>query len=259
VSNGHDEPTSESTRATARRSTRAERQAAGAAALPVTVAVVSQSRAQVGELQVPAAVIAGPVREHLLHDMVKSQLASRRAGTAAAKTRHFVSGGGKKPWKQKGTGRARAGSTRSPIWRGGAVIFPPQPRDYSYRLPRSARLAALRAALAARHGEGKLVVVDRLALPEPKTKRMVECLAGLGIEGSALVVLGSRDDGVQRAGRNLPRVKVILATGLNVYDVLGHVNLIMTREAMEQVAARLGDGPAGQVAGDVAGEVDGTA
>jgi large subunit ribosomal protein L4 len=117
----------------------------------------------------------------------------------------------------------------------------------------------LRAALAARHGEGKLEVFDRLALPEPKTKRTVECLAGLGIEGSALVVLGSRDDGVQRAGRNLPRVKVILATGLNVYDVLGHVNLIMTREAMEQVVARLGNGPAGQVAGDVAGEVDGTA
>jgi len=208
----------------------------------VSVPVVSQSRAHVGELDVPAAVVAGPVREHLLHDMVLSQLASRRSGTAAAKTRHFVRGGGKKPWRQKGTGRARAGSSRSPLWRGGAVIFPPQPRDYSYRLPRSARLAALRAVLAARHGEGKLLVVDRLELPEPKTKRMIECLAGLGIEGSALVVLGTRDDAVQRASRNLPHVKAILATGLNVYDVLGHVHLIMTREAMEQVAARLGDG-----------------
>src|SRR5262245_12301547 len=173
--------------------------------------------------------------------MVKSQRASRRAGTAAAKTRHFVSGGGKKPWKQKGTGRARAGSSRSPLWRGGAVIFPPQPRDYSYRLPRSARQAALRVALAVRHGEGKLVVVDRLELPEAKTKRMLECLAGLGIDGSVLVVIGGRDDAVQRAGRNLPHVKVMCADGLNVYDVLGHATLVLTRDAMEQVAARLGD------------------
>ena len=216
-----------------------------AAATTVTVPVMSQARAQVGELVVPAAVLAGPVREHLLHEMVKSQLASRRAGTAAAKTRHFVSGGGKKPYKQKGTGNARAGSTRSPIWRGGAVIFPPQPRDYSYRLPRSARIAALRSVLAARHQDGKLLVVDGLALSEPKTKRMVECLAGLGIQGGALVVLGSADDAIQRAGRNLPNVKVILARGLNVYDVLAHPNLIITREAMEQLADRLGRGRAG--------------
>jgi large subunit ribosomal protein L4 len=208
----------------------------------VTVAVVSQSRAHVGDLEVPAVVVAGPVREHLLHEAVKSQLASRRGGTAAAKTRHFVRGGGKKPWRQKGTGRARAGSSRSPLWRGGAVIFPPQPRDYSYRLPRSARQAALRAALAARHAEGKLVVVDRLELAEPKTKRMIECLAGLGVDGSALLVLAAADDAVQRAARNLPHVKVIQTAGLNVYDVLGHATLVMTRAAMEQVAARLGEG-----------------
>ncbi len=207
----------------------------------VTVPVVSQTRTPVGDLEVPAVVVAGPVREHLLHDMVKSQLACRRAGTAAAKTRHFVRGGGKKPWKQKGTGRARAGSSRSPLWRGGAVIFPPQPRDYSYRLPRSARAAALRAAIAVRHAEAKLVVVDALTLAAPKTKQMIACLAELGIEGSALVVLGGRDEAVQRAGRNLPHVKVILAAGLNVYDVLGHATLIVTREAMEQLSSRLGD------------------
>jgi large subunit ribosomal protein L4 len=219
----------------------------------VTVPVVSQTRAPAGDLHVPAVVVAGPVREHLLHEAVKSQLAARRAGTAAAKTRRFVRGGGKKPWKQKGTGRARAGSSRSPLWRGGSVIFPPQPRDYSYRLPRSARLAALRAVLAARHGEGKLLVLDRLALEAPKTKHMVACLAGLGVEGSALIVLGGRDDAIQRAGRNLPHVKVILASGLNVYDVLGHATLILTREAMEQVAARLGDtatAPAADAKGD---------
>jgi large subunit ribosomal protein L4 len=207
----------------------------------VKIAVVSQTRGDAGQIEVPAAILAGPVREGLLHEMVKSQLASRRAGTHATKTRGFVSGGGKKPWRQKGTGRARAGSIRSPLWAGGAVIFGPQPRDYSYQLPKSARKAALRSALAARHGEGKLVVVDSLALSEPKTKRMVECLAGLGVEGSALIVLGSPNDGVMRAARNLPRVKVLLAGGLNVYDVLKHQTLVLTREALEQLVGRLGE------------------
>jgi large subunit ribosomal protein L4 len=208
----------------------------------VTLDVVSQTRTKVADLQVPAAVLSGPVRPHLLHEMVKSQLASRRAGTHSTKTRAFVSGGGKKPWKQKGTGRARAGSSRSPIWAGGAVVFGPLPRDYSYKLPKSARRAAVRSALAARHAEGKLVVVDAIKLEEAKTKRMVEALKGLGIEGSALIVLGGADDAVARAARNLPHVKVIQAVGLNVYDVLGHVNLVFTRDGLEQVVSRLGEG-----------------
>jgi large subunit ribosomal protein L4 len=208
----------------------------------VTLPVVSQTRAKVADLDVPAAVVAGPVRPHLLHEMVKSQLASRRAGTHSTKTRAFVSGGGKKPWKQKGTGNARAGSSRSPIWTGGAIVFGPLPRDYSYKLPKSARRAALCSALAARHAEEKLVVVDALKLEEAKTKRMVETLKGLGIEGSVLVVLGTADESIARAARNLPHVKVIQSVGLNVYDVLGHVNLVFTREGLEQVVARLGEG-----------------
>src|SRR5207247_4401211 len=209
----------------------------------VTLPVVSQSRAPAGQVEVPAAVVAGPVREHLLHAAVQSQMAGRRAGTAATKTKGFVSGGGKKPWRQKGTGRARAGSSRSPIWAGGGTIFGPQPRSYTYRLPKTARRAALRAAVAARHSTGKLLVVDGLQLPEAKTKRMVECLHGLGLEGeSVLVVLAHPDDAVQRAARNLPGVKVLLAGGLNVYDVLGHAALVMTREALERVVARLRDG-----------------
>ena len=207
----------------------------------VKIPVVSQTRGDAGQIEVPATVLAGPVREGLLHEMVKSQLASRRAGTHATKTRGFVSGGGKKPWRQKGTGRARAGSIRSPLWAGGAVIFGPQPRDYSYQLPKSARKAALRSALAARHGEGKLVVVDALSLAEPKTKRMIECLAGLGVEGSALIVLGTANTAVERAARNLPHVKTILVGGLNVYDVLKHATLVITREALEQLVARLGE------------------
>jgi large subunit ribosomal protein L4 len=200
---------------------------------------VSQTREARGNVEVPAAVLAGPVREHLLYEAVRSQLASRRAGTASTKTRAFVSGGGKKPWKQKGTGRARAGSIRSPIWAGGAVVFGPQPRDYSYRLPKSARRAALKSALAARHADGHLLVVEDLRLAEAKTKRMVECLRGLGIEGSALLVLGEVDVSVARACRNLPNVKVLPAGALNVVDVLRHANLVMTRDALTRVVARV--------------------
>ena len=207
----------------------------------VTLPVMSQSRQKVGEIEVPAAVVAGPVREHLLHAAVQSQLAGRRAGTAATKTKGFVSGGGKKPWRQKGTSRARAGSIRSPLWAGGGTIFGPQPRDYSYRMPKTARRAALRAALASRHGEGKLLVVDALTLPEAKTKQMVECLRGLGLEGaSVLIVLAESDAAVERAARNLPGVKVLSVGGLNVYDVLGHAHLVMSRAALEHLAGRLG-------------------
>jgi large subunit ribosomal protein L4 len=211
----------------------------------MTLAVVSQTRAQVGNVEVPAAVFGGPVREPLLHAVVRSQLAERRAGTAATKTKGFVSGGGKKPWRQKGTGRARAGSIRSPLWAGGGTIFGPQPRDYGYRLPKSARRAALCSALAARHAEGKVLVVDQLALPEAKTKRMVECLRGLGLEGeSVLVVLAEADAAVERAARNLPGVKVLRVAGLNVYDVLDHAHLVLTRAALDQVVTRLRRGEA---------------
>src|SRR5205823_14034014 len=181
------------------------------------------ARERVGGVQGPAALVAGPVREYLLHEAVRRQLAARRAGTVSTKTRGFVSGGGKKPWRQKGTGRARAGSIRSPVWAGGGTIFGPQPREWANRLPKTARRAALRSALADRHGGGTLVVVDGLRLAEPKTKRMLECLHGLGLDGaSVLIVLAEADEAIQRAARNLPGVKVLQAAGLNVYDVLGH-------------------------------------
>jgi large subunit ribosomal protein L4 len=206
----------------------------------LTIPVVSQRRQPVGEIEVPAVVVAGPVREHLLFETVRAQRASRRAGTVATKTRGLVSGGGKKPWRQKGTGRARAGSSRSPLWAGGGTIFGPQPRDHAYRLPRSARRAALRAALASRYGAGALTVVDRLSVPEAKTKRLVEVLRELGLEAtSVLVVLGEHDVALERAGRNLPRVRVLLVGGLTVYDVLGHAHLLLTRAALEQLVARL--------------------
>jgi large subunit ribosomal protein L4 len=204
--------------------------------------VLSLAREQVGTIEVPAPLVSGPVRTHLLYEAVKSQRASWRAGTHATKTRAEVSGGGKKPWKQKGTGRARAGSIRSPLWPGGAIIFGPQPRNYDYRMPRGARRAALCAALATRHGEQKLLVLDSFTLPEPKTKRALEVLGRLGLSGSTLLVLPEIDPLVWRAVRNLPKVKVVAEGGLTVYDILGHENLVVTQAALERLAARVGGG-----------------
>jgi len=206
---------------------------------PVTVQVLSQQNQAVGELTLPAAVFNGPVRRHLLYDVVRMQQANRRAGTAATKTRGFVSGGGKKPWRQKGTGRARAGSSRSPLWVGGATIFGPQPRDYSYRLPASARKAALRSALAAKVRDGKLMVLDKIELEAPKTKLFAQVMANLQVE-NALVVIAERDDALERAARNLPLIKVIRVAGANVYDLLRYDRLIVMRDAVAALEGRVG-------------------
>jgi large subunit ribosomal protein L4 len=205
----------------------------------MTVPVLSQANVPVGEVTLPAEVFSGPVRRHLLYETVKMQLANRRSGTAATKTRAFVRGGGKKPWKQKGTGRARAGSTRSPIWVGGATIFGPQPRDYSYRLPASARKAALRSALAAKLRDGQLLVLDRIALESPKTRLLVKLLGDLQVT-NALIVLPAKDDTIERAARNLSHVKVLRAEGANVYDLLRYDRLIVTQEAVDALQRRLG-------------------
>jgi large subunit ribosomal protein L4 len=206
---------------------------------PVTVPVLSQHNETVGEVSLPAEVFNGPVRRHLLYEAVRMQRANRRAGTAATKTRGFVSGGGKKPWRQKGTGRARAGSIRSPLWVGGATIFGPQPRDYSYRIPASARKAALRSALAAKVREGKLLVVDKITLDAPKTKLLAKLVADLHVD-NALIVIPGRDDSLERAARNLPHVKVLRAEGTNVYDLLRYDRLVMTQEAVDALVRRLG-------------------
>ena len=206
---------------------------------PAHVAVVDMGNAEVGTVALPE-WFNGPVNDDPMFEQVLSQLASRRSGSAATKTRAYVRGGGKKPWRQKGTGRARAGSSRSPLWRGGAVIFGPQPRSYAYRLPKQARRAALRSALAQKVRDGQLIVMDRLAMDEPKTKRMQAVLAALGIGGSALFILPARDRSVELSARNLPRVHVMTVDGLNVYDVLRHERLVMIRDALTAVEGRLG-------------------
>ncbi|MGH7811511.1 MAG: 50S ribosomal protein L4 [Candidatus Binatia bacterium] len=184
------------------------------------------------------AIFGAKTRTHLLHQAVVMQLANRRAGSAATKSKGFVRGGGKKPWRQKGTGRARAGSTRSPIWVGGGTVFGPTPRDYSYRMPRTARHQALLSALSLKNRDGKIIVVDKLELEAAKTKLMVAALAQLKI-ASALIVIAQADVNLERSARNLPKIKVLRVEGLNVYDLLRYDHLVLTVGALKLLEERL--------------------
>ncbi len=199
-----------------------------------TVAVVNLKGEKVGELALPDSIFAAEINESLMHDAVVAYLASQRAGTHDTKTRGEVSGGGRKPWRQKGTGRARQGSIRSPLWAGGGTAFGPTPREYGYKLPKKMRRLALKSALSAKVAADELVVVDELRLPEAKTREMATVLGALGT-GEALVVTAAPDDTVSLASRNLPGVKAAVADGLNVYDILNHDRLIMTRDAVARV------------------------
>ncbi|NPV54066.1 MAG: 50S ribosomal protein L4 [Firmicutes bacterium] len=196
---------------------------------------------KVGELNLSDGVFGVPVHKGLLHEAVVMQLASRRQGTAATKTIGYVSGGGVKPWRQKGTGRARHGSRRSPLWPGGATLFGPQPRDYGYRLPKKARRLALKSALSAKTEAGELVILDDLSLEAPKTKTMLGILNGLDAGDSALVVTAELDANITRSANNIPGVTTIPVEKLNVYDILAHKKLLMTRDAvakLEEVLAQ---------------------
>lgn len=184
------------------------------------------------------AIFGMKTRPHLLHQTVVMQLNNRRAGTAATKSKGLVRGGGKKPWRQKGTGRARAGSIRSPLWVGGGTIFGPQPRDYSFRMPRKARKEALLSALSLKHRDGKIIVVDKLELEDAKTKLMVKALAELKVT-SALIVIPQPDEKVERSSRNIPALKVLRVEGLNVYDLLRYEHLILTEGALKLLEERL--------------------
>ncbi len=206
---------------------------------PSLVPVFSPDRQTVGQIELPAAIAQQSPREHLLFELVKMQRANRRSGTAATKTRAFVRGGGKKPWKQKGTGRARAGSSRSPIWVGGATIFGPQPRSYAYRLPKSARRTGLQAALATKYRAGEFFVVNDIELPEMKTKRMLEFLTRLQMGDSVLVVIAEANKRIEKSTRNIPGVKVLRCEGLNVYDLLHYRQVLFTQAALQKVTERL--------------------
>jgi len=189
------------------------------------------------EPELPESIFGVPVRPHLLHEAVVMQLNNRRAGTASTKTRGQVRGSGRKPWRQKGSGRARAGSVRSPIWVGGGTVFGPLPRDYSYRIPKKARRQAVLSALSLKRQEEKLVVVEPEDVTEIKTRLMAEALASLGV-GNSLFVIADRDERIELSARNLPNVKVLRVAGLNVYDLLRFEYLVLTRDALSKIEER---------------------
>lgn len=222
----------------------------------VKVPLFSAQRERNGDFEVAASVFGRTGDNSLLHEAVRMQLAKRRAGTAATKTRGLISGGGRKPWRQKGTGRARAGSTRSPLWRHGGTTFGPQPRDYSYKMPKKAWRRALTLAISDRALNGAMVVAESLELEEPKTRHALALLTALGLK-HALIVVGEGDGYFARAARNLAAYKVLPLAGLNVYDVLNYDELLMTAATARAIEARFGavaESPVAQDASEVAGQ-----
>jgi large subunit ribosomal protein L4 len=200
--------------------------------------VFNLDRQKVGELELADEVFAVEVKEHLLHEVVTAQLASRRAGTHAAKERSAVQGSKKKLYKQKGTGNARHGAIRAPIYVGGGRAHPPRPQDWSYRPPRQVRAGALRSALSLIFKEGRLTVVDQLALSEPKTKRLASVLATLKADGPTLVVDNGENQNLRLSIRNMDRSQFLPPEGVNVYDLLRHDHLVLSRDAAKALEAR---------------------
>ena len=203
------------------------------------VAVYNMEGKEVGKLDLNDAVFGVEVNEHLVHMAVLQQLANNRQGTQKAKTRSEVRGGGRKPWRQKGTGHARQGSTRAPQWTGGGVVFAPVPRDYSFKINKKEKRAALKSALSSRVQENKLIVVDELKLDEIKTKKLAEVLKNLNVE-KALVVINDNDQNIVMSARNIPTVKVAQTNTINVYDILKYNTVIATKAvvaAIEEVYA----------------------
>jgi len=199
-----------------------------------SVVMVDQNNKKVKDVEL-SGLFSTELRTHLVHAAVVNHLANKRAGTASTKNKALVSGGGKKPWKQKGTGRARAGSNRSPLWRHGGTVFGPMPRDYSYSIPKKAKRAALVDALASKVAENRLILIDSLNLAEPKTKLVSTLLENLGIQENALVLIKAENKNLTMAARNIPSVKVLRMENINVYDLLKYPYLITTQDALNSM------------------------
>lgn len=199
--------------------------------------IKDKTNKSVGQLTLPDAVFGQAAKQGVVHDAVVNFLANQRQGTHSTKTRGMVSGGGKKPWKQKHTGRARAGSSRSPLWRGGAIIFGPQPRDYSYALPKKARQLALKAALSGKLADGEITVIDDISLDTPRTREMAAVLKALELSGkSTLIVVPEDNKTVVLSARNIPGVSVRRVSDLNSYDVISHRRVLLTKRSAEMLA-----------------------
>lgn len=199
------------------------------------VALYNTAGEQVGDVELSDAVFGIEPNRHVVHDAVLMQRASLRAGTHKTKGRSEVRGGGRKPWRQKGTGRARQGSIRSPQWKGGGVVFGPTPRSYAYKLPKKVRRLAIKSVLSAKVADNEIIVLDQLTMDAPKTKQFAEVLRNLKVERKALVVAAEYDDNVALSARNIPGIKFVPAEGINVLDVVSHDKLIITKDAVQKV------------------------
>jgi large subunit ribosomal protein L4 len=199
-----------------------------------TLAVYDIGNQKVSDVEVDERVFGVEIKPSLFYDAVRHDLATQRKGTAATKNRTLVRGGGAKPWKQKGTGRARAGTRRSPLWRGGGTIFGPMPRSYGFPLPKKVKKAALRAALSLKRQEGKLIVLDSFPLEGFKTQKVLEVLKKFQVE-NALIVTDEKNSLLERSARNIPGLQVLRHIGLNVYDILNHEHLILLKPAVQRI------------------------
>jgi large subunit ribosomal protein L4 len=207
--------------------------------MPV-VDVINQRGEKVGAAELDARVFEAEVREELVQRVVVWQLAKRRSGCASTKTRGQTRGGGKKPWRQKGTGRARAGTTRSPLWPGGGTVFGPHPRNYAFALPKKIRRAALCSVLSDRLARNRLTVVDKIELNEPKTKVFLDAVNGMGIaDNKAVIITPARDETLLRSSRNLYRYLVLPCAGLNVYDLLRYERVVILQDSLDAIHSRL--------------------
>ena len=198
------------------------------------VSVYNIEGKEVGSIELNDAVFGVEVNEHLVHMAVVNQLANNRQGTQSAKTRSEVSGGGRKPWRQKGTGHARQGSTRAPQWTGGGIVFAPKPRDYSFKMNKKEKRIALLSALSSKVADNKIVVLDAFNLDEIKTKKFAEVMSNLKVD-KALVVIEGENKNVVLSGRNIPSVKVTATNEINTYDVLKYTTLVVTKAAVEKL------------------------
>ena len=190
---------------------------------------------KVDEINLSDSVFGIEVNEHAIYEAVKNHLANKRQGTQSAKTRAEVRGGGRKPWRQKGTGRARQGSTRSPQWIGGGVVFAPKPRDYSYTIPKKVRRLALKSILTSKVQNGELIVLDGISMEAPKTKEFAGIMANLKLDKKALFVTAEKNENVVKSAKNITGVKTAIVGSMNVYDIVNHGTFVITREAVEKV------------------------
>jgi len=202
------------------------------------LSVYDIEKSKVSELEVSDSVFGVPIKEHLIYEVVRMQMASRRKGTASTKGRSDVRGGGRKPWRQKGTGRARVGTIRSPIWRGGGIVFGPKPRDYSYKIPKKARKAALKSVLSLKVKEDKLLILRGFPMEEIKTKKFKEILDRFELK-SVLFVLDKSDPTLEKSSRNIRDIKMMRSEGVNVYDLLRYDNLVMLEPSVKMIERAL--------------------